>query len=160
MTFSMQAQLETLHIAAFPYQSDFNDPSALPFEDADNNIAAARVYAINAGAVTLFTSIGYATIISSSGVTLAEIKASVPYEEEPMLYYSLNTTEDRGQNSGYDVDGEQSWGVLMEIERGWPASIPKVEGTYVVKKTVLIGALYEFAAGYDGETGNSTFALP
>ncbi|KAE9967685.1 hypothetical protein BLS_006236 [Venturia inaequalis] len=158
MTFPMQAQLETLHIAAFPYQPPFNDPLALSFENADNNIAAARVYAINSGAVTLFTSIGYATILSSSGTTLAEISADVPYATEPVLYYSINTT-DKGVRAGFDVDGEQSWGVLREIEEGWPGGVPRVRGAYVGKKTVMVRDLYAFAEGYGGSMGNGTVGV-
>lgn len=158
MTFPMQAQLETLHIAAFPYQPLFNDPLALSFENADNNIAAARVYAINSGAVTLFTSIGYAAVLSSSGTTLAEMDADVPYETEPVLYYSMDTTG-MGGRAGFDVDGEQSWGVLREIERAWPGGVPKVRGAYVGKKTVMVRDLFEFAEGYGGETGNGTVGL-
>lgn len=133
MTFNKQAQLETLHIAAFPYQADFNDPDALFYEGVAVNTAAARVYTVNSGAVTLFTSIGYAAVISGTGLDLSSTNATALYEEEPMLYCSINTTSSHGTDS-YAVNGEQSWGVLQEIEEGWPYYIPKVIGTYVLQK--------------------------
>lgn len=154
----MQAQLETLHIGAWPYQTYENDPNALPFEDYSVNIAAARLYAVNSGATTLFTSIGHAHIISGSGIDIVSLNATVPYDETPMLIYSINTTASHGTPL-YDIDGEQSWGVLKEIESGWPYQIPKVMGTYVVKKTVLLSTLLAYAAGYNDTTGSDDVSL-
>ncbi len=104
MTFNMQAQLETLHIGAWPYQADFNNPNTLPFEDASVNTAAARLYAVNSGATTIFASIGYAAVISGSGIDMASLNATTPYDETPMLYHSINTTASHG-TAGYNVNG-------------------------------------------------------
>jgi nitrilase len=155
----MQAQLETLHIGAWPYQADFDEPDALFFEDAPNNVGAARMYAVNSGAVTLFTSIGYAAVISGLGVTQVEMKASASYDQNPMLYHSINTTSALNTPT-YNINGEQSWGVLQQIEEGWPSYVPKVIGTYVLKKTVEIADLFSYAAGYDATTGKSSVPLP
>lgn len=159
MTFPMQAQLENLHIGSWPYQSDYNDTDALFFERAEANMAASIVFAINSGATTLFTAIGYAAAVSSAGDIVAEEKAATSMTEQPMLYYSMNTTATHG-TAKYNIDGELSWGVLKEIESAWAYYIPKVTGTYVVQKTVEITALLAYAAGYNTTTGNSTAALP
>lgn len=155
----MAAQLENLHIGAWPYQADFSDPLAGYYEDATLNTAAARIYAINSGAVTLFTSIGYAPVISGLGHDLKTLNATTPYDEQPMLYYSINTTASHNTDS-YNIDGEQSWGVLQEIQDAWPYYIPRVIGSYVLKKTVQIEALFAYAAGYNSSMGDSTSPLP
>ncbi|RDW78005.1 hypothetical protein BP5796_05857 [Coleophoma crateriformis] len=159
MTFPMQAQLENLHIGSWPYQPDYNTSEALYWEAAENNMAASTIYAINGGATTLFTAIGYSAVISSTGERLAEEKATTSMSEAPLLYYNMNTTATHGTDS-YDVDGEQSWGVLKEIEAAWAYYIPKVTGTYVLQKTVEITDLLAYAAGYNFTSGTSTVALP
>jgi hypothetical protein len=85
MTFNMQAQLETLHIGAWPYQTYQGDPGVLFFENYDVQLAAARVYAINSGAVTLFTSIGLAGVIDGTRLDVVWMNATTPYTK-PILY--------------------------------------------------------------------------
>lgn len=154
----MQAQFETLHIGAWPYQADFNSDT-LPFESASVNTAAARLYAVNSGATTIFASIGYVAVISGSGIDVASLNTATPYDEMPMLYHSINTTHAHGI-AGYNVDGEQSWGVLKQVEDAWPYQIPKIEGTFVRKKVMGIEELRASARGYDVTTRNSTAPLP
>lgn len=142
MTFPMQAQLEDIHIASWPYTPDLNDSSALYWESLEVNGAAARLYAVNSGAVLLMASVGYSAVLNSEGIVETEILASAPYDQQPILYASVNIST--FENSPmYNVDGEQSWGVLKQIESGWPYYVPKVEGSYVEQKTVLITDLLQ-----------------
>lgn len=159
MTFPMQAQLEDLHIGSWPYQSDYNDSDALFFERAEANMAASIVYAINSGATILFSAIGYSAVVDGSGHLVAEEKAVTSMTEQPMLYYSMNTTATHDTDS-YNIDGEQAWGVLEQIESAWPYYIPKVTGTYVLQKTIEITALLAYAAGYNSTSGTSSSPLP
>lgn len=141
----MQAQMEDLHIAAAPYTPDLADPNAQYWESLEVNAAAIRVYAVNSGAVTLWAGVGYSAVYSALGLETAEVLAAVPFEEQPLLYDSIDTTG-FGKRGSYDVEGEQSWGVLKEIEEGWPYYIPKVVGSYVKRKTVLISDLLSYKA--------------
>jgi nitrilase len=145
MTFPMQAQMENIHIASAPYTPDLKDPDAEYWETLEVNSAAIRTYAVNSGAVTLWAGVGYSAVYSSLGLEMAEVLAAVPYDEQPMLYSSINTSTFDSQTT-YDINGEQSWGVLQEITDAWPYYIPKVIGTYVLKKTVLITDLLNFKA--------------
>lgn len=136
MTFAMQAQLEDLHIASFPYMPSANDPSALSWESLEVNSAAARTYAVNSGAVTLFAAVGYSAVYDGEGVEIAVVEADVDFDAQPLLYASINATAFKTQP--YNVDGEQSWGVLEQIREEWPAYIPKVQGEFTLKNTVLV----------------------
>ncbi|KAG9562598.1 aliphatic nitrilase-like protein, partial [Aureobasidium melanogenum] len=147
MTFTMQSQLENIHIAAAPYTPDLDDPDAQYWETLEVNSAAVRTYAVNSGAVTLWAGVGYSAVYSAHGLETAEAKAAVSFDEQPMLYDSINTTG--FGTATYDINGEQSWGVLQQIVDGWPYYIPKVIGTYVLKNTVLIADLL-------GPTASST----
>jgi hypothetical protein len=98
-------------------------------------------------------------VISGSGIDVKTLNATTPYDEQPMLYHSINTTASHG-TAAYDVNGEQSWGILQEIQGGWPYYSPKVIGTYVLQKTVEITALYAYASGYNTTSGESTSPLP
>ncbi|GME64417.1 Aliphatic nitrilase [Neofusicoccum parvum] len=139
MTFPMQAQLEDLHVASFPYMPGPADPAALSWESVEVNSAAARTYAVNSGAVTLFAAVGYSAVYDGTGVEVAAVAADVDFDEQPMLYASVNASAFRRQS--YDVDGEQSWGVLQQVEAEFPAYIPRVKGEFTEKKTVLIADL-------------------
>ena len=142
MTFPMQAQMENVHIASAPYTPDLKDPDAQYWESLEVNAAAIRIYAVNSGAVTLWAGVGYSAVYSALGLETAEVLAAVPFDEQPILYDSINTTS--FGTSTYDVNGEQSWGVLQEIVEGWPYYIPKVIGSYVLKKTILINDLLTY----------------
>ncbi|KAH6694841.1 aliphatic nitrilase-like protein [Leptodontidium sp. MPI-SDFR-AT-0119] len=142
MTFPMQAQMENIHIASAPYTPDAKDPDAEYWETLEVNAAAIRTYAVNSGAVTLWAGVGYSAVYSGLGLEMAEVLAAVPYDEQPMLYSSINTTS--FNKASYNANGEQSWSVLKQIEDGWPYYIPKVVGTFVTRKTVLISELVNF----------------
>jgi nitrilase len=100
---------------------------------------AALTYAVNSGAVTLFPAVGYAAVFSSEGLVTAKIEAAVPFDEQPLLYATIHTTT--FSNAMYDVNGEQSWGVLQQITRSFPSCIPRVEGTYVEHRTITLQEL-------------------
>lgn len=140
----MQAQAENIHIAAAPYTPDANNPDALFWETLEVNSAAVRTYAVNSGAITLWAGIGYSAVYSAEGLERVVALAAVPFADEPLLYDSINTTG--FGNSTYYTNGEQSWGVLKEIVNGFPNYIPKVIGTYVLRKTILISDLLNYTA--------------
>lgn len=156
MTFPMQAQLEYLHIGTWPYQTDYGTDGAQYWESNEVNTAAARLYAVKFGAVTIFAAIGFSSVISGEGLDQATISVTT-IDEEPMLYHSINATA--FANESYDVDGEQSWGVLEEIETAWPYYIPKVTGDYVTHKETNISTLLAYAAGFNYTTGTSNVTL-
>ncbi|KAJ4253961.1 hypothetical protein NW762_010360 [Fusarium torreyae] len=129
MTFPMQAQAEAIHLASWPYTPDYNDPAALGFEKAEVNMAAASLYAVNSGAYVLVATVGRAAAFGPDGLEMTSISASIPGDVAPYLMVSLNTTGFNGR-SGFNVNGEQSWGILKQIEEGWPVGVPKENGTF------------------------------
>ncbi|KPM46109.1 hypothetical protein AK830_g420 [Neonectria ditissima] len=129
MTFPMQAQDEAIHIAAWPYTPDYNDPAAVFFETAEVNMAAASVYATSSGAYTLVPTVGRAAAFGPDGLEIASLPAYLPAEAAPFLMITINTTG-FADRPAYDVDSQQSWGVLAEIRAGWPKDVPKVAGTF------------------------------
>ncbi|GMM27548.1 Nit1 protein [Martiniozyma asiatica (nom. inval.)] len=140
MTFPMWSQTEDLHIASFPYIPDEDDASAFWWETAENNLAAARLYAINSGALTVVASVGKAVAFSAEGAVLAEMDASVSMEENPILYVSgINATAFNDVN--FNINSEASWGILEEIVDNYPENIPRVTGNYVPAVTNPISQL-------------------
>ena len=139
MTFIMQAQLESIHVGSWPYMPNYNTSDALYWESAEVNMAAASMYATNSGAWTLVPVVGRAAIFDPTGLEVAHINAEVSYNDEPMLYHSINTT--KFTRSPYNLNGEQSWGILQQIVNGWPAELPKENGTYIDRKTNTVSEL-------------------
>ncbi|KAF7552877.1 hypothetical protein G7Z17_g4022 [Cylindrodendrum hubeiense] len=129
MTFPMQAQAEAIHIASWPYTPDPKDVSAEFWESAEVNMAAASLYATNSGAYTLVATVGRAAAFGPDGLELSSIPAYVPSEASPFLMLSINTTG-FSSRPAYNINGEQSWGILKEIEGAWPAGVPKENGTF------------------------------
>jgi len=97
------------------------------------NIAAARVYAVNAQATLVFASVGNARFLDSQGLDLTVVAASTSTTQQPLLYQSFNTTG-LAPTVPYTTDGEQSWGVLQQIVASFPSYIPKVEGSFVGRR--------------------------
>ena len=149
MTFTMQSQAETLHLASWPckhfsidlYQStdhvqdtpDEKDASAAYWESLEVNLAAARLYAVNANAPLVFASVGNARFLDAQGLDLTVVDANTTTEEVPLVYQSFNTTGLAG-TVPYITNGEQSWGVLQQLVDGFPAYIPKVVGEFVARQ--------------------------
>ncbi|ATZ56735.1 hypothetical protein BCIN_13g05670 [Botrytis cinerea B05.10] len=148
MTFITQAQIETLHIASFPYTPDANDSGALSWESEEVNVAAARTYAVNSGAPFIFASVGNVRFIDSSGMDLSVTPLSTSIETVPLVYQSFNTTG-MAATEPYDADAQQSWDVLEEIKTGFPSYIPKVHGNLVPHEEFPISGLL-------ASVGNST----
>ncbi|RDW93149.1 uncharacterized protein DSM5745_00471 [Aspergillus mulundensis] len=140
MTFPMQAQAEAIHIGAFPYMPDYGVVGAEAWEAAEVNMAAASVYATNSGAYTLIPVVGRAAAFYPSGLEMAHISANASYVEHPYLLVSVNTTGFT-RKPAYDVDGEQSWGVLEQIRDGWPEGVPKIKGEFTDR---VLNSVYDF----------------
>ncbi|KAF2796733.1 aliphatic nitrilase-like protein [Melanomma pulvis-pyrius CBS 109.77] len=130
MTFNTQAQAETLHLASWPYTPDEATKSAAYWESLEINLAAARIYAVNAQTPLVFASVGNARFLDSQGLDLTVVKASTSTTQQPLIYQSFNTTG-LAATLPYTTDGEQSWGVLQEMLTGFPLYIPKVLGSFV-----------------------------
>ncbi|PSN61456.1 aliphatic nitrilase-like protein [Corynespora cassiicola Philippines] len=143
MTFNVQAQVETLHIAAWPYTPDAGDPLAQPFETLESNLAAARVYAISANSPVVFASVGNVRFLDAQGVDLAVVEAAVSTVEQPLAYHSFNTTG-LAETEPYAPNDEQAWGTLQQIVQSFPAYIPRVKGSFVAKK---LNPIAEMLAG-------------
>lgn len=139
MTFAMQAQLESVHIGSWPYTPNYNNSDALYWESAEVNMAAASLYAANSGAWTLVPSVGRAAVFSPLGFEVNHIDADASFNFEPMLYHSINTTA--FSKTPYNINGEQSWGVVEQIVNGWPAAVPKQNGTFVTRNFNYINDL-------------------
>ncbi|THX17460.1 aliphatic nitrilase-like protein [Aureobasidium pullulans] len=158
MTFNMQVQREDVHIAAFPYMPDYNESQALYWESVKVNEAAARTYAVNSGAYTLFASVGYSSIMDGTGVTVAKIEASVPFDQTPILYASINTTA--FSDASYDVNSEQSWAALEQMKTGFPYHVPKVPGKFFDQKTIVIEDLVAWGDAYIESKGTTSEPMP
>ncbi|THY98519.1 aliphatic nitrilase-like protein [Aureobasidium pullulans] len=130
MTFVMQAQMENIHLAPYPYLADPDDESALWWEDVTFDQAPTRAYAVYSGAYTFFHAIGAAKAFDPLGNTIAEMTASADMQQYPMLYSSINTTSFNTTRT-FNSDGQQSWGVLQQILQAFPAYIPRVQGILV-----------------------------
>ncbi|KAJ5950276.1 uncharacterized protein N7479_008689 [Penicillium vulpinum] len=140
MTFNIQSQRETLHIAAWPFTPDEGATDAEPYETAEINVASARTYAANAGAPFVFATVGNARFLDSDGLDIKVVDASVSFDDVPLVYASFNTTGLAGTEP-YDADGEQSWGILEQMKSGFPSYIPNVLGKLVPRKKVYIPEL-------------------
>lgn len=158
MTFNMQVQREDVHIAAFPYMPDYKGSQALYWESVEVNEAAARTYAVNSGAYTLFASVGYSSIMDGTGVTVAKIEASVPFDQTPILYASINTTA--FSDASYDVNSEQSWAALEQMKTGFPYYVPKVPGKFFDQKTIVIEDLVAWGDAYIELNGSTSEPMP
>ncbi|KAK6811812.1 hypothetical protein RU639_012463 [Aspergillus parasiticus] len=131
MYFPMLAQLENIHIAAFPFAADLGvDP--LAWEDGEESLAAARWYSANMGGTVLMPAVGSAAIYVNGGKTANITNATA----NPSWRY-VTTTIDTTQfsNTTFDIDGEYSWAALKQIIENYPSYIPKVASSFFDKKT-------------------------
>lgn len=119
------------------------DASAAYWESAEVNVAAARLYAVNAGAPLVYATVGNARFLDSQGLDLTVVNANVSMTETPLVYQSFNTTG-LAETVPYTTNGEQSWGILEQIYDGFPSYIPRVEGTYVERELYSVEGLLEF----------------
>ncbi|ROW03881.1 hypothetical protein VPNG_07233 [Cytospora leucostoma] len=129
MTFVMQAQLENIHIAAFPYAAD-PDKATENWELAELSIAAARYYSVNINNWVVMPQVGTAAIFYQ-GRTIAYANAS---DTTNATYITATVNTTAFSNATYNVDGEQSWGALLQLKEEWPAYIPKVNSSYFEHK--------------------------
>lgn len=139
MTFPTIVQQEAIHIGAWPYMPDSGEPGVQNWESLEVNMAAASVYATNSGAYNLVPVVGRAAAFAPTGLEIASISADASFCSHPYLMVSLNTTgfADRPKSR---VDGEISFSALKEMWEGWPADVPKAQGTFTDKvKNVVTG---------------------
>lgn len=116
---------------------DAADESAAYWESLEINLASARVYAVNANAPLVFSSVGNARFLDAQGLDLTVVDAKTSTREQPLVYHSFNTTG-LAATTPYTTDGEQSWGILQQIAKGFPSYIPKVVGSFVPKRSTSI----------------------
>lgn len=119
---------------------DSGNSEAAYWESLDVNVAATRTYAVNSQAPVAMAAVGNVRFIDGFGIDLEVIEASASFDKVPLVYTSFNTTG-LGSTVPYDTDGEQSWGILQQINAGFPSYIPKVIGSYVQHHIVSISAL-------------------
>lgn len=103
-------------------------------------MAAARTYAVNTGSPLVYATVGNARFINSEGRDITVVNASVPFDDAPLVYTSLNTTG-LASTEPYDADTEQSWGILQQINSGFPSYIPKILGNLVPCVKVSVSEL-------------------
>ncbi|KAE8414443.1 hypothetical protein BDV36DRAFT_311818 [Aspergillus pseudocaelatus] len=114
MYFPMLAQLENIHIAAFPFSADLGvDPTAWK----DGEVTGSAAIFVNGG--------------KTANITNATANLSWRY---------VTTTIDTTQffNTAFDINGEYSWAALKQIIENYPSYIPKVDSSFFDKKTVNI----------------------
>lgn len=122
MTFPVHAQVENIHIAAFPWAPDLDVDTGVTRSEV--SIAAARLYAVVGSSYVFMPAVGTAAVIAPNGTTVASIQASDCANETPILYHSINATEFISSNLTYDTT-EYSWAALQQVNDAYPSYIPK-----------------------------------
>ncbi|WP_416958044.1 nitrilase-related carbon-nitrogen hydrolase [Streptomyces sp. Agncl-13] len=113
MTYNMLAQLEAVHIAAWPYNSP--PGSAVQWwEDVDVALSAARMYAINGSCYVLLPSAGYGAVLDPRGQFLVKSVSG----KEDLLYAVVDPSTFTSKTA--DPEGETSYGVLRLLARTYP----------------------------------------
>lgn len=139
MTFPTIVQAEAIHIGAWPYTPDSGEPGVQNWESVEVNMAAASVYATNSGAYNLVPTVGRAAVFAPSGYEIASIPANASFCSHPYLMVPLDTTG-WANRAKYRLNGEVSFSTLSEMWEGWPADVPKTQGTFTSKrKNVVTG---------------------
>ncbi|WYZ36141.1 hypothetical protein EsH8_XI_000024 [Colletotrichum jinshuiense] len=156
MTFPVAAQRPKLHIGAFPFASDFDDTSDSVFYNASLVTHGSSGFALLSGAHVLMPSIGYTFIFDPLMRIVARMDNSISYDDHPILYHSMNAAQFHSGET-YDPDSQVSWGVLQQINKGYPAYIPKAPGVLTKKRTVSVSNLREGLFEWS-ETGPGTTA--
>jgi hypothetical protein len=136
----MQAQRENIHIGPFPYLADLGDPESDWWENVFANTGTLGYYANLAGAYVFTPAVGASLVLDPLMQVVAQINASAPFDETPMLYHSLNTTAFK-ESKSYDPDGQVSWGTLQQILVAFPGYIPKDKGSFVDHHVVPLETL-------------------
>lgn len=131
MTFAMHAQVENLHIAAFPWAPDLGIDIGVT--SADVSLAAARLYAVQGGTWVFMPSVGTAAIIAPNGTVVVQAEASDCPLAKPMLYHSVDTS-DFNKTKSYDINGQFSWAALQQIDAAYPEYIPHQNGTFIAHR--------------------------
>ncbi|KAJ5354226.1 Aliphatic nitrilase [Penicillium brevicompactum] len=122
MTFAVHAQLENIHIAAFPWAPDLDVDTGVTRSEV--SIAAARLYAVVGSSYVFMPAVGTAAVFAPNGTTVASIQASDCVDDTPILYHSINATVFVSSNLTYDTT-EYSWAALQQVNDAYPSYIPK-----------------------------------
>ncbi|GAA5980903.1 hypothetical protein JCM11641_005479 [Rhodosporidiobolus odoratus] len=152
-TLPIQAQSPDLRIGPFPYNPQINDTDALWFEDVGTNLAAARIFVINSGAVTVSPGIGGSAIYAATGVKFVESQANDDFQGEPIIFASVNATA--FANVTYNSDSEQSWGIVEQVEAAIPAYIPRNNQGHVVLSFFSAAYWSDFTASLASSLGDT-----
>ena len=128
MTIPMQAQLENIHIAAFPWAPDFDVDTGVTRSEV--SLTAARYYAVTGGAYVFMPPVGTAAVIAPNGTIVTSIQASDDPYSRPLLYHTVNATQWTGNNYTYDWN-EFSWSAVQQIVAAYPSYIPKTSSHYI-----------------------------
>lgn len=107
------AQLEAVHIAAWPYNSLPGSPVQW-WEDVDVALSAARMHAIDGGCYALLPSAGYGAVLDPRGQFLVQ---SVTGEED-LLHATVDPSAFTAKAA--DPEGEHSYGVPRMLARAYP----------------------------------------
>lgn len=122
MTFAVHAQLENIHIAAFPWAPDLDVDTGVTRSEV--SIAGARLYAVVGSTYVFMPAVGTAAVFAPNGTTVASIQASDCVNETPILYHTINATDFNSGNLTYDTT-EYSWAAVQQIKDAYPSYIPK-----------------------------------
>ncbi|KAF6816922.1 hypothetical protein CSOJ01_02619 [Colletotrichum sojae] len=127
----LRAQMPNIHVGAWPY-SENPGADTQEWEDVQVAYSAVRVISILTDAVTVTPSIGHGFInhITTFLARSDSNQTASPEDDQgyaPLIYGSVNGSS--WSNASYNLDGEVSWGTLMQIEDGFPEYIPKVRLT-------------------------------
>jgi nitrilase len=134
----MHAQVENMHIAAFPWGPDLGVD--IGETSADVSLAAARLYAVQGGTWVFMPSVGTAAIIAPNGTVVVQAQASDCPLAQPMLYHSIDTSG-FNKTKSYDINGQFSWAALQQVNEAYPRYIPQEQGTFIPHRENLVPKL-------------------
>ncbi|WYZ36216.1 hypothetical protein EsH8_XI_000099 [Colletotrichum jinshuiense] len=138
MTFNIQAQLPNIHVGAWPYNQNPGASDVENWEDVEVAYSALRLMSILTNAVTVTPSIGYGFINQFTTLLAHSDSNATAHPNDDQDYASLIYSSVNGSswsNQSYDLNGEVSWGTLMQIEDGFPDYIPKVRSLLTPPRT-------------------------
>ncbi|GAA5893519.1 hypothetical protein JCM6882_007842 [Rhodosporidiobolus microsporus] len=145
-TWIMQAQAEDIHVGSWPYTPAYGNTTTQAaigldgYETAEVMTALVKVYAVYSNAATIQASIGTSTILpGGSNREWSQLEADDDMAAQPIVYRSVDGTNFGKKTS--NVNGEISWGTLQALNDGFPAYIPKVEGSLVPHRNNPISEL-------------------
>ncbi|KAJ0415659.1 carbon-nitrogen hydrolase [Aspergillus carlsbadensis] len=141
MTFPMQAQREQLHIGCWPYALDPEDKADNVWFNSHIVRHATSLYALLSGAYVLMPCVRHAFILDPLCNIVAEMRADVSFEEQPILYHVIEGFDWLDGVKEHDPDAQVSWAVLQQLQASFPKYIPHEQGGLVPRREVSIDDL-------------------